>query len=324
MTHIDESLAKGLASRFLTECDESVNQFMDRLARTNRQTSTKKGWLSKSTQVEKELRSAAFSTHWVGSNSKPALGFIGIGPEKQKFNTWEEKCLTGWCLIDQYETNTFGPDPIPFVISHHALARIFQRATVLRDSVEDWKFSRVLKLLSPLPFWAAFWSSCVFGERGKRAAKSQQNGWKFRFRPVIPSEYGLFLCECSSDDPRIELRTFVNNAQLRDEQVRLKKILDAVARDFEDFPIALHPWSFVHSVYRTDILVLLMRERLFVEKHFLREFLCEDITREDKDGLDDLGFFDRTLPQNVNPFQIDPTQFIVEVQRQEKLKRQSV
>jgi len=110
MTHIDESLAKGLASRFLTECDESVNQFMDRLARTNRQTSTKKGWLSKSAQVEKELRSAAFSTHWVGSNSKPALGFIGIGPEKQKFNTWEEKCLTGWCLIDQYETNTFGPD----------------------------------------------------------------------------------------------------------------------------------------------------------------------------------------------------------------------
>ena len=95
MTHIDESLAKGLASRFLTECDESVNQFMDRLARTNRKTSTKKGRLSKSAQVEKEPRSAAFSTHWVGSNSKPARGFIGIGPEKQRFNTWEEKCLTG-------------------------------------------------------------------------------------------------------------------------------------------------------------------------------------------------------------------------------------
>jgi len=103
MTHIDESLAKGLASRFLTECDESVNQFMDRLARTNRQTSTKKGWLGKSAQVEKELRSAAFSTHWVGSNSKPALGFIGIGPEKQKFNTWEDwRVAAGLAEMESY------------------------------------------------------------------------------------------------------------------------------------------------------------------------------------------------------------------------------
>lgn len=320
MIYIDESLARGLASRFLNECDESVNRFMDTLVRTNRQTSTKKGWLGIMEKIERELGSAAFSTHRVGTNSKPALGFIGIGPEKQKFNTWEEKCLTGWCLIDQYETNTFGPDPIPFVISHHALARIFQRATVLRDSVEDWKFSRVLKLLSPLPFWAAFWSSCVSGERGKTAAESQQKEWRFRFRPVIPSEHGLFLCECSSDDPRIELRTFVNNAQLRGEQIRLKKILAAVARDFENFPIALHPWSSWYDVFRTDILVAIMRDRLLVEKHFLREFLCWDITREDKDGLDKLGFFERTYP-NKNPFEIIPND---EIQRQERLKRQMV
>jgi len=320
MTHIDESLAKGLASRFLTECDESVNVFMDRLERTNRQTSTKKGWRRIMKEIEKELGSAAFSTHWVGSNSKPALGFIGIGPEKQKFNTWEEKCLTGWCLIDQYETDVFGPDPIPFVISHHALARIFQRATILRDSVEDWKFSRVLKLLSPLPFWAAFWSSWVSGDRGKTAAESRQKKWRFRFRPVIPSEHGLFFCECSSDDPRIELRTFVNNSQLRDEQIHLKKILDAVARDFETFPIALHPWSAGYDVYRTDVPVEIMRERLLMEKHFLRQFLCEDITREDKDGLDEIGFFERTFP-NRNPFEINP---IDEIKRQERLKRQSV
>jgi len=191
---------------------------------------------------------------------------------------------------------------------------------VLRDSVEDWKFSRVLKLLSPLPFWAAFWSSWVLGERGRTAAERQQREWRFRFRPVIPSEHGLFLCECSSDDPRIELRTFVNNAQLREEQVRLKKILDAVARDFEKFPIALHPWACFYSVYRTDIPVAIMRDRLLVEKHFLKEFLCEDIAREDKDGLDELRFFERTYP-NKNPFEIDP---IYEIQRQERLKRQAV
>lgn len=292
MNYIDESLARGLASRFLSECEDGIDKFFDKLASTNCRNSTKKRWIKKNERVSEYLEKVSFSTHWIGSNSKPAMGFIGIGPEKQRYSTWEEKCLTGWCLIDQYEVGTTGPDPTPFVISHHALSRIFQRATVLQNIVEDWRFEQILNLLRPLPFWAAFWSSCLYGAQGERTKKLDEKVWNFRFRPVIPSEHGLFLCECSTADPRIALRTFVNNSQLRHEQRHLKKILDAVATEFASQPIALHPWSFVYRVSRTDTSTMFMRERLFAERSLLRGFLCEDITKEEKDGIDEMGFFD--------------------------------
>jgi hypothetical protein len=85
VTYIDESLAKGLASRFLREANDRVNRILDCVERVDIKTSTKKGWLSKHRKMANYAREASFSYHEVGSKSKPAIAFIGVTPEQHEF-----------------------------------------------------------------------------------------------------------------------------------------------------------------------------------------------------------------------------------------------
>ncbi len=309
--YIDESLARGLASRFLDECAKSLETFERAYRARDLSSSTRKGWLKKRREIQRLVGNISFTSHWFGSKSKPALGFLGIVPETHKYQNWNEKCLTGLAVLDQYD-GAFSVElrPIPFVISHHALARLFQRCDVLKDSATHWSYGSVLDLLRPLPLWSAFWSSCVDGVRGDNIEKIQGKTIPFRFKPIIPSEYGLFFCESSAEDGRIALRTFVNNNQLREEQVVLRNFLLQVVKGFTELPIAFHPWTYVEGLYRTDLLLMLMRERLLRKKFFIKEFLCTGVSRDEIDGLFELGMFEQVFPEKLDPFSFDPVDFL--------------
>jgi hypothetical protein len=309
--YIDESLAKGLASRFLEECSMQLKLFERAWQARDLSSSTRKGWLKKRREIERLVQNVSFTSHWMGSKSKPALGFIGIVPESHDYKNWSEKCLTGLAVLEQYDGSlALELKPIPFVISHHALARLFQRCDALRTCVNTWSYELVLDLLKPLPLWSAFWGSCIDGARGENLEKINEGKTPFRFKPIIPSKHGLFFCESSMEDGRVSLRTFVSNNQLRDDQVFIRNFLLEVVKGFDTLPIAFHPWTYIEGLYRTDVLVMLMRERLLTKKILIREFIGENVNRGAIDSLYELGFFRSYFAEKIDPFSFEPAEFL--------------
>jgi len=133
-------------SRFLRKANDRVNEIFECVERVNPRSWTRKGWLTKHRKMAACAHKASFAYHEVGSKSKPAIAFIGVTPEQHEFKTWEEKCLTGQVLMFQYQSDICPePEPVPFVISHHALARLFMRCSELQAMPTNWEYERIRK-----------------------------------------------------------------------------------------------------------------------------------------------------------------------------------
>lgn len=306
-TFITESLAKGLASRFLSEAESHVRQIDRNIDSLNFSSTTKKGWLIKHRKLADFVSNASFKPYFLGTKSKPALAFVGLAPDQHSFKDWEERCLTGRVLIFQYGTNACPePEPVPFVISHHALARLFMRCEFLKGIADSWDYKKILSLLSPLLAWSAFWDACVTG--------AQKEYWKllndapdaYLLHPIIPSEYGLFFCETSRQDPRLNLRTFVGNAQLRPKQRELQRILLKAYKGFETLPLSIHPWSIRWNVWRTDVYMFILAERLSRDENLIKEVIFEGLNSKQIALLEQVWFLRSKVDINHDPFLLDP------------------
>lgn len=324
MTYIDESLARGLASRFLAEANDRVNTIINCINKIDPNSSTKKGWLIKHRKLAGCARRAAFNYFELGTKSKPAIAFIGVTPEQHHFKSWEERCLTGQVLMFQYDSSACSePEPIPFVISHHAIARLFMRCPNLKGMTESWDYERLLTLMQPLLSWSVVWDACVKGARCENFRRIEDSRIPYRFSPVIPSPYGLFFCETSYSDQRVNVRTFVGNDQLRDEQRELQKVLWDVQRGFEDLPVSLHPWTFFSGIQRTEIYILLFIDRLVKHAPLVSKFVCDGLTNEELAALEELGFLSSSTVEDFDPFGVEPQRFFSGVlKRLQELERE--
>ena len=303
-------------SRFLRKANDRVNEIFECVERVNPRSWTRKGWLTKHRKMAACAHKASFAYHEVGSKSKPAIAFIGVTPEQHEFKTWEEKCLTGQVLMFQYQSDICPePEPVPFVISHHALARLFMRCSELQAMPTTWEYERLIKLLQPLLNWSVFWDACIRGPHLENAELLKDSSLAYRFFPVIPSPFGLFFCETSYEDPRINVRTFVGNEQLRREQKELQSILQAVGEGFEDLPVSIHPWSFLWGVWHTEIYLLLVLERLFKHGAQIASLVCEGLTASEMECLEKLAFLRKSFFPGMDPFEVPPQEFYTFVLR---------
>jgi hypothetical protein len=310
-TFIDDGLAKGLASRFLSECADNLEKMEAAFHRHDWSSTTKKGWLKKQRATEKLISKVAFRSYWIGSKSKPALGFVGLSPQTSSFKSWQEKTLSGYVILEQFNSNAGEePYPIPFVISHHALARLIQRCEFLRTLSDRWSYHDIVKLLEPLPAWSAFWCAFITGIRFENAKRINAERITYRLYPVIPSKYGLFFCECSDQNKRVSLRTFVSTSQLRADQAALREFLLQVEKGFDEFPLELHPYSYFDGLFETDVLLLLMRERLLTRIEFVKSFILKDVDDTTRANLDKLDIYKSYFTDPVDHFAITPQEFL--------------
>lgn len=312
--YIDESLAKGLASRFLREAEDRVNRFEKDIRSINFDNSTKKGWLKKFRQLANRTSLVAFGFHELGTKSKPAIAFMGIVPERHEFKTWEERCLTGTVLIFQFDSDAApDPEPIPFVISHHALTRVFMRCEALKAIVENWNYEKILNVLRPLPAWSAFWSAAIEGHEFQYRKRLNEDPDAYELTPVIPSEYGLFFCHTSRQDPRINLRTFVGNDQLRSDQKELRETLLRAYQGLTSTPMALHPWTYFWGIWHTELYIFLLTERLASKREQITKFLYSDIAPEKVAVFEELGLLKARLDPNFDFRNYEPNLFYDDV-----------
>ena len=279
----------------------------------------KKGWLKKEREFIKAIEPIIFKHHWCGTASKPASAIIGIESSKFVFKDWTERCITGHALYSQYNSAiSTEPKPIPFLISHHTLSRLFQRCDELSVQATKWNYKAVLKIISPLVAWSGFWSSLVIGEDLSVLKRISSEKATFEFRPIIPSPYGLFLCECSDQYKGIALRTFVSNKMLRPDQLAARDILLKCYSGFENCGLEFHPTAAIEKIEKTEIFAFLLKERIARFKSQIKSLIYEGVDPSKIRILENVSILEAKLPQD--PFAFDPRSVIIELEKQRRTK----
>jgi hypothetical protein len=307
---IDESLAKGLATRFMNETDDQLEKMFCRLDAVSGYT-TKKGWRIHARKVNSAVAQSSYGTYWLGSSSDPALVIIGMDGGRSHFKDWTERVLTARIIALTWKRGVIGPDPIPLSISHHCLARIIQRTRRLQGLQDRWNFEGIKSTFRPLIGWAAFWKTAVFlptmGAQIVKGRKLQDCIVpEYKVKPVIPSPDGLFFCETSSRDLLINVRTFVATEQLDESQVALRNFLIDCYKGFENTPLPTHPWGFFHKFFDARALATFLQARIATKEYFVKEFIYEGVSREHRDGLEETRFLKSEFESKADPFTIDP------------------
>jgi hypothetical protein len=106
---------------------------------------------------------------------------------------------------------------------------------------------RILGGFDYVPLWSAFWSNLGVYLKAKGLDID-------RIELAIPSRAGLFLCKLSQSHeitafPVVEVRTFVDNSLLSNEQSWVQREMLAISHNLRQSPLALFP---IVNVFQID------------------------------------------------------------------------
>lgn len=237
---INEQLAKGLKNRFFLEIEDRVRLGLKELSRINNHTKKSSGgWVKLVNKIQSISQGFNISFYEGGSKGNPYVGLVGlaIDPERQ-YNHWNEKCLSGMVYVQTLKPDFIDVCDSPFNIGEHAIARVYERANLNFFNEFDVDLFSILPEFKMVPLWASFW----IGNIGVYTEAFQNKYSSEFFRPVIPAKSGLFFGELTNTRiPKVEIRTFIHDKNLTDDQIALKKIMWSLGQGMDASPLALFP-----------------------------------------------------------------------------------
>ena len=237
---ITESLAKGLKNRFFLEISDELVRRLSYLAKPKlRGKKSPAGWLRYQNIFKNALDRCALVFYSGGSKGKPYFGFMSLWvDEERQFNQWNEKCLTGMMAVVNSDPPTFEDLSAFFNIGEHAIARVYERGIVKVDDKLNVDIFSILPEFYWVPIWSSFWVGVFTLLKLNHPNLKELNP----IYPVIPAKSGLFFGQISSDEfGRLEIRTFVDDKNLTNEQQQVKKILLDASRGIESSPFCFFP-----------------------------------------------------------------------------------
>jgi hypothetical protein len=253
---ITKSLAKGLTHRFLSEAEDVVSKSIGKLEQqAGDYKNSKSGWEKYVTKTKSILQNVAISIYEGGSKTSPYFAFVGISVDKErKFNSWNEMCLSGEAVIQSHHPRFIDTSGACFNVSEHAISRIYERSKLRFIDEFTVDIHSILPEFQLLPIWSAFW----VGNLAVITNNFSNHFFPHFYHPVIPAKSGLFLCELTHVKiPKVEVRTFVDDKNLSEEQLKLKKILWDIGIIYKSSPLATFPINgSVESDYYVNMAVL--------------------------------------------------------------------
>ena len=237
---ITESLAKGLKNRFFLEISDEIIRRLNQAAMPGmRGKRSPSGWLKYEEKFRKIFGRCAFVFYSGGSKRKPYFGFISLWINKDReFNQWNEKCLTGMMAVINSDPPIFEDMNALFNIGEHAIARIYERGLVKVDANLNVDIYSILPEFKFVPIWSSFWVS-MFSLFKLSYSNLQELNQIF---PIIPTENGLFFGQISSDlMGQLEIRTFVDDKSLSQEQNQVKSALLKISEGYDSSPFCFYP-----------------------------------------------------------------------------------
>jgi hypothetical protein len=271
---VTESLANGLKSRFFSEmikgADLAQKKYLDKQVQLN----SRNDFIKLSQNVRTSLKDYAILVYEGGSVRKPYVAFDLLTAIKDReYNSWNEKCLTGSSMVYSLDMNYFFSAYSPYNIGEHAISRLFLRTKPeFIDGVIDYKY--ITKELVNIPLWANFW--------GLIASTFKDPGAVPKFSPVIPTPSGLLMCEYFKDSKKLEIRTFVHDELLSEDQLKAKELLSEIGCDFYASPISFIVLITPGEIDNPDVLFALMGSKIYENPKYgnLRNVLFNKIEND--------------------------------------------
>lgn len=301
MPRIDESLAKGLASRLLRELGDAKewvqsNPLTQDFLFNPDHHDSKKGWLKAARKYKHFIDPYAFASYEIGTKSKPAVAFVlphtMLDPKKE----FDEEMVYAQFLISRFSHK--GPVNSPpgrqtVKFSKHALSRLIQRASTTVNIVDNWSSELLVRLMSPAILFSGFWITIFV--QNIMTIKGSLN-LRSKLQLFAPSPYGLFICEFKTDDevPFLEIKTFLNTEQLNPKQKELRKSAFNALNGLSNYPIGLAPWDLLgcnFAFLNYPLWIGLLPKRKEIE-----EFICERLTSTEREIFQQLEIMNAPEP----------------------------
>lgn len=252
---ITESLAKGLTHRFLNEAKDTISTGLKKLEKEGHYKNSKSGWEKYVLKARSTLQNIAISFYEGGSKGSPYFAFVGLSVDQErKFNSWNEMCLSGGTVIQSHKPRFIDTSSACFNVGEHAISRIYERSKLRFIDEFTVDIHSILPEFQMLPLWSAFW----IGNLAVTTDNFSKHFFPHFYHPVIPAKSGLFLCELTHVQiPKVEVRTFVDDKNLSEEQLRLKKVMWDIGLVYKSSPLATFPISGqVESDYYVNMALL--------------------------------------------------------------------
>jgi hypothetical protein len=247
---MDESLAKGLKNHFFRKVSDDVNRALDNLGKIKIGSSIK-SWEKFCVEVEKDFNDAAIVIYEGGSKRKPYLAFNGLlRDDENQINNWQEKCISSVVSILNFENKFSKVERAFFNISEHTVSRMFLRLK-LDDGSQPVTNKHIIEELNLIPLWTNFWINLIY-----EFTDSFKNTKKLAaITPIIPSKNGLFFASFMNlDVPQVEIRTFVDDGHLKEDQILIKKNMYDATKDLAASPLAFSPIIEMTRIDYSDLL----------------------------------------------------------------------
>lgn len=246
---MNESLAKGLKNHFFREINDDINRALNNLNK-RKVGSSLNSWAKFCAEVKKDFNDAAIVIYEGGSNRKPYLAVNGLlRDDENEINDWQEKCVSSVVAVLDFENKFVKVERAFFNISEHTISRMFLRLKS-NDGSQPVTNKQIIEELNLIPLWTNFWINLIY-----EFTDGFQNVKKLAaITPIIPSKNGLFFVSFMNlEVPQIEIRTFVDDSHLREEQIFIKKNMYQATKDLAVSPLAFSPIIEMTGVDSSDL-----------------------------------------------------------------------
>ncbi len=237
---INEQLSRGLKNRFFLEIEDRIKSGLKKIGKIQKESKkSSTGWLKMVKLIQQISDQFCITFYEGGSKSSPYIGFVGMAIDSSReYNNWNEKCLSGVAYIQTYTEEFVDICDSPFNIGEHAIARLYERADLNFLNEFEVDLFSILPEFQMVPLWASFW----IGNIGTYTESFKKNYSSEYFHPIIPAKSGVFMGELTNVDiPKVEIRTFIHDKNLSDDQLMLKKIMWDLGGGMQSSPLALFP-----------------------------------------------------------------------------------
>jgi hypothetical protein len=225
---VNETLASGLKNRFIVEVEDQSKEFKRSIKDNEFQLKLKSSWDDFSRHLNRCASGGKLCDYEGGGNKRRYRTLSLIYSAKDRpLNSWNESCISGLDVFFTLNPVNIETVYAPYAVGEHAIARMFMR---LKGIGDDWSKNRsiILNQLEQIPLWSNFWLKTFY-----RSLRLKEHEKCF---PVIPAPDGLFLCEFDLIHYFIEVRTFIGDSQLTEEQAAIKRMLLDIGVTFVNSP----------------------------------------------------------------------------------------
>lgn len=251
-----ESLASGLKNRFFKEVEAENFDLKEMLQANMPPYRSKSDWPKVVKHFESIFKASKILQYEGGGSKHPYLMINRIiACRERPLNTWKENCLFGHDLGLSVIPNEVSAEYSGYSIGEHAVARIF-----LRSNYEHIKgnigIDLVNRQLIYTPLWSRFW--------GMLLSVSSELISGDTCYPLIPTPDGLLLCEFDKRSYILEIRTYLSDLQLTDDQMKIKSLLKLISLKYYQSPGSFYIKS-EGVTFDDDLIIRFGVARLLIE-----------------------------------------------------------